>query len=216
MQGSSLWWRKSNGLAAPLLVAHRVMGATLCFPESLEPPVDTWIKRSPFTTGGTQTAGGQIWSRYWCRRAGLSVIVLCRLGYPESALRDVDRALRLARELGQAGTLLYTLMFASMIELSCSRFANGEARVEELLTLSEKYGLSFWKLVANCCAVGSSPRQTGATKRSNLIASGLLGWPFRGQRYLRPFSLAWLARAHASCGRIAEAQNAISQALELP
>ena len=27
----------------------------------------------PLRTGGTQTTGGQIWSRYWCRRAGLSV-----------------------------------------------------------------------------------------------------------------------------------------------
>jgi hypothetical protein len=36
------------------------------------------------------------------------------LGYPEAALRDADDALRNAREIGQAATLMYALCIAAV------------------------------------------------------------------------------------------------------
>ena len=36
------------------------------------------------------------------------------LGYPEAALADADRALKRARELGQAATLMYALFYVTV------------------------------------------------------------------------------------------------------
>ena len=202
-------------LSAPLLMAHRVMGATLCLSgefgaarRHLDQAVALYRpeEHRPLAARFGQDIG--------VAALGYRSYVLCRLGYPESALRDVDRALKLARELGQAGTLLYTLMFAGMIELSCSRFGMAEARVEELLALSEKYGLSFWKLVAQLLRGWVFAATDRSDEAAKLISPSLSGLDISRLTIFEPFSLAWLARAHASCGRIAEAQNAISQALD--
>ena len=40
---------------------------------------------------------------------------LWMLGYPEAALADADHALRDAREIGQAATLMYALAHTSII-----------------------------------------------------------------------------------------------------
>ena len=41
-------------------------------------------------------------------------LALWLLGYPEAALADVDHALKDAREIGQAATLMYALAHASL------------------------------------------------------------------------------------------------------
>ena len=71
--------------------------------------------------------------------------MLYRLGYPESAIRDADEALRSARDIGQVGTLAYAVGLSALTEVLCSRFRVAEGRVAELLALSEKYGLPLIK-----------------------------------------------------------------------
>ena len=62
-------------LSAPLLMAHRVMGATLCrFRRVRSRPSAPGSSGCPLQTGGTPTTGNQIWSRYRRRRARLSGI----------------------------------------------------------------------------------------------------------------------------------------------
>ena len=79
---------------------------------------------------------------------GYRAYALYRLGYPESALRDADEALKSARELSQTGTLAVALLFASMVNFFCGKFGEAEDRAEELIALSEKYGLAYWKDIA--------------------------------------------------------------------
>jgi predicted ATPase len=53
-----------------------------------------------------------------------------------------------------------------------------------------------------------------ADQAAKLIDSGLSATVASGMAYLTPFSRIWLARAHAACGRVAEAQKSISDALD--
>ena len=101
-----------------------------------------------------------------------------------------------------------------VFEILCSRFDVAEARVEELFALSEKLGLPLWKGIGGLlrgCVFAATDRADQAAK---LIGSGLSATAASGMTYFTPFSHMWLARAHAACGRVAEAQNSISEALD--
>jgi hypothetical protein len=55
------------------------------------------------------------------------------LGYPQAALADIDRAVKAAREIGDAATLMYALTHAAWTHLwsgdSAARSDNGAATV---------------------------------------------------------------------------------------
>ena len=72
-------------------------------------------------------------------------IALWMLGYPEAALADVDQALKDAREIGQAATLMYALALTSLTHLLCGNYAAANAQADELVALAEEKGALFWK-----------------------------------------------------------------------
>jgi predicted ATPase len=202
--------------SAPLLVAHRLMGGTLLISGEFQTArlhLDRAITlyapeehRSLATRFGQDIGVASLVYRSF---------VLYRLGYPDSALGDADEALKCARDLGQAGTLLYALLGAAFFEVVCGRFDVAEAPVEEMSALSEKLGLPLWKgfgeLLRGCIFVATD-RGDQATP---LIGSGLSALAATRMTVFSPFALTWLARAHAACGRVTEAQKALSEALDV-
>ena len=201
--------------SAPLLVANRLMGGTLLISGQFQ------AARLHLDRAVTLYAPEE--HRSLATRFGQDIgvatlvyrsLVLCHLGYPESARVDVDEALKGARDLGQAGTLVYAVGVGTLSEIHCGRFRLAEARVEELFALSEKYGLPFWRgfgeLLRGCIFVATD-RGDHATQ---LIGSGLSVLAATRMTLFSPFGLTCLARAHAACGRVAEAQNALSKALD--
>ena len=72
-------------------------------------------------------------------------LALWLLGYPEAALRDADDALRNAREIGQAATLMYALDLASIPYTLCGNYVAAAAQAQELVALAEEKGSLFWK-----------------------------------------------------------------------
>ena len=202
--------------SAPLLVAHRLMGGTLLISGEFQTArlhLDRAITlyapeehRSLATRFGQDIGVASLVYRSF---------VLYRLGYPERALVDADEALKYARDLGQAGTLAYALMGAVLVEMLRRRFEVAEARAEEIVALSEKYGLPFWSgfggLLRGCIFVATD-RGDQATP---LIGSGLSVLAATRVTIFSPFGYTWFARAHAACGRVAEAQNALSEALNV-
>jgi predicted ATPase len=206
---------ETQPLSAPLLMAHRVIGATLCLlgqfataRQHLDRAVMLYCPKEhePLATKFGQDIG--------VAALTYRAFALYRLGYPESALKDVEEALSFARELGQFGTLACALLQASVVNFLCGTFAITEARVEELNALAEKYGLAYWKDMAGMFGgwvFAATNRGDGAVK---LISQSLSGLSKARTTMFLPFSLMWLARAHVSCGRFAEAQDAISRAID--
>ena len=72
-------------------------------------------------------------------------LALWMLGYPEAALADADHALKDAREIGQAATLMYALCHASITHILCGNYAAANAHVDELVALADEKGALFWK-----------------------------------------------------------------------
>ena len=73
-------------------------------------------------------------------------MVLWMLGYPEGALADADRAIRDAREIGQAASLMAALTLTSLSQIHCGNYAIANAQLGEVITLSNEKGAVFWKV----------------------------------------------------------------------
>ena len=68
------------------------------------------------------------------------------LGYPEAALRDTDSALKNAREIGQAATLMWALQWPAVPLILCGHYSRASAQLQELGALAEKRAAPFWTI----------------------------------------------------------------------
>ena len=109
---------EKQGASAPLLIAHRIMGISFaCIGDIAK-------GRAHFDRGVALYDRAE--HRPLARRFGVDTAVsifsyrssaLWFLGYPEAALADVDHALKDAREIGRAGTLMYMLYISRRLPI---------------------------------------------------------------------------------------------------
>ena len=123
---------EKQGATVPLMIGHRLMGISLlCTGDIAEgrAHLDQAIalydpaEHRPLATRFGQDVGVAILSyRSWA---------LWLLGYPEAALADADQALKDAREIGQAATLMYALVLAVVTHILCGNYAAANAQSDE-------------------------------------------------------------------------------------
>ena len=65
-----------------------------------------------------------------------------------AALADADRALKDAREIGHAPTLMIAL--ANMTHILCGNYATANAACDELVALADEKGALWWKALGTC------------------------------------------------------------------
>ena len=137
---------------------------------------------------------------------------LWQLGYPRTALRDGNLGLGKARQIGQAGSLLYALFYHSVVEILCGRIDVGAALAAEMSSVAEEKGASFWSGPA-AIARGWAASLGGAKDVAESIDAGLRAYATTGSRVCTALFLTALARAHANAGRIDQTRECIAQAL---
>ena len=109
---------EKHGTTAPLMIGHRLMGMSLVDTGDIaegRAHFDQAIALyDPAEHRPLATRFGQD-----VRVAILSYrsLALWALGYPEAALADSERALKDAREIGQAATLMYALVHSSLTHI---------------------------------------------------------------------------------------------------
>jgi hypothetical protein len=115
---------EKQGATVPLMIGHRLMGMSLLetgdigqgrahFDRAIElyDPVE---HRSLSTRFSVDTKVSVLSYRS---------LALWMVGYPEAALTDAEQAVKDAREIGQAATLMYALTVASLIHIHCGNYA---------------------------------------------------------------------------------------------
>jgi predicted ATPase len=198
----------------PLMIGHRLMGSSLLLTGNIAKgrghlgqaiALYDPAEHRPLATRFGQDLGVSILS-YW-------PLALWLLGYPEAALRHADDALKNAREMGQAATLMLALNFAAIpYTLRCD-YAAAAAHAHELVALAEEKGSSFWQAYGMMIQ-GAVLALTGkASKAIQMITSGIGGWRSTGATLWMPFHLPHLARAHAEFGQFEEAWRCIGEAM---
>jgi len=199
---------------APLMIGHRLMGLSLLvtgdFAESrahldrartLYDPAE----HRPLATRFGQDVGVAILSlRSWAQ---------CVLGFRQAALADIERAVKEAREIGQAATLMYALLVASITHVICGNYAEANAIIDELVTLTDQTGSSFWGawgMMQRGCVLALTGKAPDAVQT---ITSGITAWRSTGSTAMIPSYLSYLAGAHAELGQFDNAARCIGEAM---
>jgi hypothetical protein len=137
---------KKRGTTFPLVAAHRIMGSSLASAGLFA------AARTHYDQGLALYNRDE--HRQQAMRFGVDLAVsilshrsraLWFLGYPEIALTDAERALREAREIGHAGTLMYALRFASSTHVYCGEYSAATALIDEVLALASKKRAMQWE-----------------------------------------------------------------------
>ena len=135
------------------------------------------------------------------------------LGFCRAALADAERALKDAREIGQAATLMYALSVTSITHVICGNYAAANALVDELIALTDQTGSMFWGawgIMQRGCVLALTGKASGAVET---ITSGVTAWRSTGSTAMMPFYLSYLARAHADHGQFDDATRCIGEAI---
>jgi predicted ATPase len=141
------------------------------------------------------------------RVANLSIRAqaLWMLGYPDAALGDADQALRDAREVGHAATLMFALGYAPLTQIECGSYVAANAETDELVALADEKDAALWK------AMGMLERGwllglTGsASDAVQMLTSGITAFRSTGTTLWEPLWLLALTRAYAELGQLDDA-----------
>ena len=89
--------------------------------------INEFVDSLPGSDAGVSILAFRSWAKWY-------------LGYPEAALKDADNALRDARKIGQAATLLLALTCTEWVHRLCRLYAEAGLLVNELVELADEKG----------------------------------------------------------------------------
>jgi class 3 adenylate cyclase/predicted ATPase len=213
LAGQFLALAKKQRAKVPLMIGHRIMGALLHTGDIAEGRAhldraialyDPTEHRQLATRFGQDVRVATLSYRSWA---------LWMLGYPEAALADTSDALKDAREIGQAATLMYALVHASVTHTQCGNYSTANAEADELVALADEKGALFWKALGMSvqgCLLALTGKAADAVQ---MITSGITALRSTGSTLWMPLQLSYLARAYAELGQFDHAWRCIDEAM---
>jgi predicted ATPase len=198
---------------APLMIGHRMMGSVLHRGDFAEGRAhldraialyDPSEHRALAARFGQDVRVAALSYRSWA---------LWMIGYPDAALGDASCALKEAREIGQAATLMYALVHACVIHIECGNYSTANEQVIELVSLAEEKSAQFWKalgLSVQGCLLVLAGRPVDAIQ---MITSSITALQSTGSTLWLPLHLPYLARAYGEVGQFDDAWRCIDEAI---
>jgi predicted ATPase len=205
---------EKQGAVAPLVIGHRLMGVSLVLTGDVAGSLAHYdqalalydpIEHRPLATRFGQDVGV----------AALSYrsFALLSLGHPDAALKDAEDAVKNAREIGQAATLMFALSLASFIHIDCGNYVTATAQTDEVVALADEKAALFWK-VQGLLARGWLFALTGkANDAVQMITFNVTALRAAGATIWLPLWLSYLASAHAQLGQFDDAGHYIAEAM---
>jgi predicted ATPase/class 3 adenylate cyclase len=205
---------QKQGASAALLTAHRMMGLALaCTGEVLQ-------SRSHFdqAVGLYDPTEHRALATRFGADARVSVLsfrsmALWTLGYPEAALADAANALKDAREIGQAVSLVYALLHTSPVHIYCGNYQAATTHLDEVVKLANERGATFWKahgMMHESCALALVGKASDAVQLAN---AGIALYQTTRSTVWMPWYLSNVARAYADLGQFDGARRCITEAM---
>ena len=205
---------EKNGTTVPLMVGHRLMGTSLlCAGEISQSRLhldraitlyDPIKHRSLATRFGQDVCAAALVYRSWA---------LWILGFPRAASSDAEHALKDAREIGQATTLMAVLSLASLTHMFLGNYTAASAQSEEVISLANEKGAALWKswgMMNQGCVLARTGKVEEAIEATR---AGISAWRSTGATTWLPPYLSYLAKAYADLGRFEEARRTIIEAM---
>jgi predicted ATPase len=148
-------------------------------------------------------------------------IGLWSLGYPDAALADADHALKYARELGDAASLMIALTVPLFTHIQCGSYAIANLQSDEVIALGDKKDTLIWKAFGMMNQGCVSVLTGKASDAIQTINAGITAYRSTGASLYTPLWLSYLAKAYAELGqfdgawrRIGEAMSAVATTKE--
>jgi predicted ATPase len=187
---------------ALIMIGHRLLGTTLlCLGE-----VAAGLKHLDQASALYESAVHRSLATHFGHDVGaatlsLRCLALWLLGYPETALAEIDHAIKAARETAHAPTLMFALGMTSFTQICCRNYAPANAQIDECIALAEEKGAMHWKMQAMAhrgCVLALVGKSAEAIQT---ISSGIDEWRSIGATVFAPFWLSHLALADADLGK---------------
>jgi class 3 adenylate cyclase/predicted ATPase len=139
---------------------------------------------------------------------------LYNLGYHAASRNDAERAVKNARETGQAATLLDPLQQAGFLYTLWGNYAAANALADELIAVADEREAPVWKALGTALR-GEIFALTGkASDAVRAITSGITLLRSTGATLYEPRRLSFLAMAFAELGQLDDARDCIEDAIE--
>jgi class 3 adenylate cyclase/predicted ATPase len=205
---------EEQGTTVPLMIGHRLMGTSSLFTGDIaegRAHYDQAIAlydpaaHHPLAARFAQDVGVAILS--------YRSLALWLLGYPEAALADTDHALKAAREIGHAATLMYALFAVPLTPIHCGNYAAANTLAEEVVALADEKGALFWKargMMNQGWVLALTGNGSDAIGR---LTCGIAAYRSTGSTVWMPIFLSYLARAYAEVGQFDDAWRCIGEAI---
>jgi class 3 adenylate cyclase/predicted ATPase len=200
--------------AIPLMSGHRLMGTSLLLTGDIATSrehfdcaialYDPLEHRHLATRFGVDLRVSAFTYRSWA---------LWLLGYPQAALVDADYALKEARDIGQAATLMIVLSVIGLTHVFCGNYPSATAQFDELVALADKKSALFRKaqgMAHRGCVLALSGKASDAVY---VIGSGITALRATGATLFVPLYLSHLTRAYAELGQVDDARRCIAEAM---
>jgi class 3 adenylate cyclase/predicted ATPase len=207
---------QKQGTTAASMIGHRLMGASLVHTGEIAQGrahydqalalFDPAVHRSLATRFGQDIGVMTLSFRSWARWL---------LGYPEAALADTDTALKDARGIGQAATLMFALLNGSFTHILCGNYATANVETDELAALAEEKGALLWKafgMSTQGCLLALTGKSASAV---HIITSGIKALRSTGATLWEPMHTSYLTRAYANVGQFDDALRCIGEAMSM-
>jgi class 3 adenylate cyclase/predicted ATPase len=204
-----------QGATAPVMIGHQMMGVSSAttgdFAQGRAHSDQAFALYDPAVHRPLVTRFGGV--EYRATILSFRSLTLWMLGYPEAALSDADKAIKDAREIGHAPTLVLGLYRVCLTEGFCGNYVAANALSDELVALGDQKDSPYWKSAGMLrqgwlLALGGKAADAVQVMTSSLTAH-------RPETVLHPFFLSSLARAHAEVGKFDDAWRSVDEALTL-
>ena len=139
-------------------------------------------------------------------------LTLWVLGYPEAARTEVRQALKEAREIGQAATLMVALCITSLTHILYGSPSSADAQSDEVIALATEKSAPIWKafgIMNKGCVLVTTGKAADAIQ---IIKSGMIAYRSTGATVYLLFFWAHLAMAHSELRQFDDAWRCIGEA----
>jgi class 3 adenylate cyclase/predicted ATPase len=139
-------------------------------------------------------------------------LAMWMLGYPQAAIADVEQAVKEARELGHAATLMYALLHASITHTYQGSCQTAYDEADELLALATDKGAFFWKARGEMNLGFMLALSGKAADAIKTMTSAMTAYRTTGSTIWTPLNQAVLGMAHGQLGQVDDARRCIQEA----
>jgi class 3 adenylate cyclase/predicted ATPase len=207
---------EKQGTTVPIMIGHRIMSRTLLNTGDLaEGKMHCDQTLALYNPNEHRSLAMRFGQDTGVAILSVRTITLWLLGYPDAAIADAEQAVKDARELGQAATLMFALTHVPLTYMLCRDYSVANKLLDENIVLADEKSAVMWKRIAMMVQGCVSALTGNAANAIQSITSEIPAYKSTGATLWMPLYLSHLADAHAELGQFDYSWRCTDEAITL-